>query len=307
MEHRGDGLTLWYGDDETPVPSGQVSADPPVSVTMGVRPASLANAIDVEYRINGGPKRLLQSRAVRYSAADNAQFFQAVFPYLPPGSTVEYAPILRSLGRRIGSPLGLSGAPSFSVLPARSAYSQQRVEVQPARSIDSPAPRSELREQFPYTLERLARVYCTLAQPEVIGATPDGLRVNFGILEGRVVGDRLNATIEGGGADALRIRKDGAAIVAVRTTLMTHDGVRLFAEYSGVLDLGENGFENALAGHFPKKPQVHLAPRFVSASPAYGWLNRLQCMGIGYVTMPALKVDYDLYTMRLTGEESRDR
>ena len=93
------------------------------------------------------------------------------------------------------------------------------------------------------------------------------------------------------------------AITAIRTTLITDDGARVFAEYSGVFDLGEDGYRNALQGRFAPRPPVYLTPRFVSASPAYGWLNRLQCVGIGYVTMADLEINYDLYAMRLNDEE----
>ena len=178
--------------------------------------------------------------------------------------------------------VGIDGPSSFSVLPAPQAS------------------RPDLRPPFRHTLERLAQVQAFLAQGDVIGPTPDGLRINFLITGGRIVGERFNATVEAGGADALRIREDGTAIVAVKATLRTDDGARVFTEYSGVLDLGQNGYQNALKGDFPPRPQVYLAPRFVCASPAYRWLNRLQCMGIGYVTMADLEVNYDLYAMRLT-------
>jgi Protein of unknown function (DUF3237) len=305
LELTGDGLTLWYGDDLTPAPSGEVPVDLPVSVTVGVRPARPTNAIDVEYRINGGPRRVLHSRLLREDIKDNAQLFRAVFPYLPPGSTVEYAPMLRSMGRRIGSPLGREGLPSFSVLS--SALDRQRIEAVRADTVAPHRPIPGLPEPFPFTLERLAHVHCFLAQPEVIGGTPDGLRVNFRILSGRIDGDRLKANVEGG-ADALRIREDGTGIVGVRTTLVTDDGARIFTEYSGVLDLGEHGYRDAVAGRYPPRPRVHLAPRFLCAAPAYGWLNRLQCMGLGYVTMPTLEVHYDLYAMRLveTGSGTGD-
>jgi geranylgeranyl diphosphate synthase, type II len=39
-------------------------------------------------------------------------------------------------------------------------------------------------------------------------------------------------------------------IVAVRTTLRTDDGAVVYTEYSGVLDLGEDGYRRATAGHF---------------------------------------------------------
>lgn len=196
--------------------------------------------------------------------------------------------------------VGIDSRSSVSVLPAAQPYGEMPVSTPRATAVVSKAARPELRRPFPYTLELLAQVKASLAQGERIGPTPDGFRVNFPITGGRIVGKRFNATVEGGGAHALRIREDGTAIVAVKATLRTDDGARVFTEYSGVLDLGENGYQDALNGHFPPRPQLHLAPRFVCASPAYGWLNRLQCLGIGYVTMADLDVNYDLYAMRLT-------
>src|SRR5262245_10121499 len=81
MEHASDGVRLWYGDAKTIAPSGNVTVDGPVSVTVGVRPACLTNAVDVEYRINGGPRRILPSRLVKTDTQLDTQFFNAVFPY----------------------------------------------------------------------------------------------------------------------------------------------------------------------------------------------------------------------------------
>jgi hypothetical protein len=195
--------------------------------------------------------------------------------------------------------VGIESPSSFSVLSAPQACREVPVSTPRATADLSGASRPDLRQPFIYTLERLAQVQAFLAQGDVIGPTPDGLRINYLITGGRIVGERFSATVEGG-ADALRVREDGIAIVAVRATLRTHDGARVFTEYSGVLDLGQNGYQNALKGDFPPRPQVYLAPRFVCASPAYGWLNRLQCLGIGYVTMADLEVNYDLYALRLT-------
>jgi hypothetical protein len=202
------------------------------------------------------------------------------------------------MGRRIGPRLGSDDASSFSVMPAGHSLARSSRAVESPSEIAVPtAPRSERRAPFSYTAERLAQVWAKLAPPKVIGKTPEGLRVNFAITGGWISGERFNATVEAGGADCLRIREDGMGIVAVRTTLKTDDGAIVYAEYSGVLDLGEGGYQNAINGRYPSKPRVRLAPRFLCASPAYAWLNRLQCIGIGYVTMASLEVDYDLYVM----------
>ena len=46
---------------------------------------------------------------------------------------------------------------------------------------------------------------------EVIGAMPDGLRINWHVTEGRFVGPRFEGVVLPGGANWLRIRKDGVA------------------------------------------------------------------------------------------------
>jgi Protein of unknown function (DUF3237) len=285
-----NGVTLWYGDERTPVPAANVFSGQPVSVTVGVRPSSVVNAIEIEYRVNGGATRILPATLIQTNLTDSSQLFRGDFPYFPAGSSVEYRPVLRTLGRRV-----FEDSSIFSVIPfpRQSGHGLATSRNPPESTTTNP------REPFPYVVEQLGQVRASLAPPLVVGETPDGLRVNFAITGGEIVGRRFNARVETGGADALRIRLDGTAILAVRTTLMTHDGARIYTEYSGVLDLGPDGFQRALKGDLPSTPAVHLAPRFVSASPEYRWLNRLQCMGIGYVNMPKLEVNYDLYAMHL--------
>lgn len=137
-----------------------------------------------------------------------------------------------------------------------------------------------------------------LAQGERIGSTPDGFRVNCPITGGRVAGKRLNAMVEGGGAHALRIREDGTAIVAVKATLRTDEASSWSIPVCSTLErmaTRTHSTGTSRAGRSFTWPR-----RFTCASPAYGWLNRLQCLGIGHVTMADVGVNYDLYEMRLT-------
>jgi hypothetical protein len=198
--------------------------------------------------------------------------------------------------------VGPDRASSVSVLPGTPPHGDALAMAPPPQRphVVSKALQAELRKPFEYTLVHLAQVKASLAKREVIGPTPNGLRINFLITGGRIEGERFNATFDGGGADALRVREDGIAIAAIRTTLTTDDGARVFTEYSGVLDLGADGYENALRGTLPPRPPVYLVPRFLCGSPAYAWLNRLQCVGIGYVTMADLEINFDLYAMRLS-------
>ena len=45
-------------------------------------------------------------------------------------------------------------------------------------------------------------------------------------------------------------------------------------------------------------------PRYVTAAPQLRWLNRLQCVGLGRVTLATLIVEYDLYAMRSRAAET---
>lgn len=96
----------------------------------------------------------------------------------------------------------------------------------------------------------------------------------------------------------MTIREDGIGIIRVRASIATEDGAMLSADYSGVLDFGHDGYKRALAGDFPPLPTIQLAPRFITGSQKYLWLNRLECVGVGQVRMSDLTVQYDLFGIR---------
>lgn len=131
--------------------------------------------------------------------------------------------------------------------------------------------------------------------PEVIGPVPEGIRVNIYLTGGQVTGERLRGEVLPVGADWLLIRRDGVGIVDVRASIRTHDGALLYASYGGVVDLGPDGYERFLAGEMPPQFPVRTAPRFQTSHPAYAWLNRLQCVGVGIVEPGKGLVTYDLY------------
>ena len=60
-----------------------------------------------------------------------------------------------------------------------------------------------------------------LLRKEVVGVTPDGLRINWHVTAGSFVGPGLDARILPGAADWMRIRHDGVAIVNVQACLET--------------------------------------------------------------------------------------
>jgi Protein of unknown function (DUF3237) len=63
-----------------------------------------------------------------------------------------------------------------------------------------------------------------VAEPIVVGETPEGLRRIIPILGGSVSGPRLEGEIFGVGADFQMFRSDGVTILEARYVLRTSDG-----------------------------------------------------------------------------------
>ncbi len=150
---------------------------------------------------------------------------------------------------------------------------------------------------FPVRLDYLCSYNARLSAPEVIGPVPGGIRVNFYILGGDIEGPKLRGRLRGVGGDWLTIRDDGVGILDVRTTMESHDGAVIEAEYTGVGDLGPQGQELFLNGDLPKVLPLRCIPRVRTSHPDYAWLNRLQLLNIGEVNFSTLEVRYDVYAV----------
>ena len=122
--------------------------------------------------------------------------------------------------------------------------------------------------------------------------------MNFYCDGGRVEGTRLNGRVLPVGGDWLTIRADGVGILDVRTTLESDDGALIYTTYSGVLDLGPDGYDRFLRQELPSHIDIRTAPRFHTAHPAYQWLNRVQCVGVGRADMERSEAHYDVYAIR---------
>lgn len=134
---------------------------------------------------------------------------------------------------------------------------------------------------------------------EVVGVTPDGLRINWHVTTGSFVGPGLDAIVLPGAADWMRIRRDGVAIVNVQACFETRDGARVYGSYGGIFDLGADGYARALRDEFDPLPPVVVTPTYATADPRLDWLNRAQCIGVGRVDMTALRVEFDVYVVRV--------
>ncbi|MDB5977658.1 MAG: hypothetical protein JWR07_4418 [Nevskia sp.] len=146
--------------------------------------------------------------------------------------------------------------------------------------------------------EHLFTYRVDIAPPEVVGPCPGDVRFNFPLTGGEVWGPRLSGKVRPGGADFATLRTDGVIILDVRGLLESNDGALIDIAYSGVLDLGPEGYANFLKGIMPKELPIRAAPRFRTAHPAYQWLNRLQCYSIGAADLAKQNVTYDVYALR---------
>jgi hypothetical protein len=152
---------------------------------------------------------------------------------------------------------------------------------------------------FDYRLEHIMSYNATLAPPEVIGPVPEGVRLNVYVTGGTVSGPRVSGHLRPVGADWLLLRRDGVGMLDVRTTIETADGALLYVTYPGIIDLGETGYDDFLAGRLPPPgTPIRMTPRIQTAHPDYMWLNRLHCLGIGQAFLDRLEVAYDVYAVR---------
>lgn len=151
---------------------------------------------------------------------------------------------------------------------------------------------------FDYRLEHLCSYTARLAPPEIIGPVPEGIRINMYVTGGEVTGPKIRGTIRPVGGDWFTIRPDGVGLLDVRATMETEDGAVIYLAYTGVGDLGEDGYQRFFAGDAPPIIPLRVVPRMHTAHPDYTWLNRLQCLGIGEASPERSEVRYDVYAVR---------
>lgn len=155
------------------------------------------------------------------------------------------------------------------------------------------------RPRFAADLEHLFSLRAQLSSPvEVIGAVPEGIRMNFQVTGGEVSGPRLQGRLRPFGADWFTLRRDGVGELDVRILIETHDGALIHVEYLGLGDLGPEGYERFLAGDIPQRLPLRTAPRARCAHPDYQWLHRRICIGIGEADFERHEARYDVYAVR---------
>jgi Protein of unknown function (DUF3237) len=292
MQRANDGSVLWWAAD-TPTPPATILSGTPVPVRIAVSPVRPGHSVAVDYRVNNGPLR--QAVAVPDPRSDdaNTRMFRAVLPGQSDG-TVELVPVLRFAGQPVSPGLGESpNCSSFQVARRHGAA------VTAARTLGlcvEPASHP----LWDWDSKWLGTCTITLRK-EIVGTVPDGLRVDWHFIEGQFVGPELEGTFLPGGADWMRIRSDGVALVDVKGCLQTKTGGRVYCTYQGAVDLGSDGYARALRGEFDPLPPFVGNPTYATAEKTLQWLNRAQCIAVGRVDMKALRVEYDAYVIQVGG------
>jgi len=283
-----NGLTLWYGTEDAPAPQQGETLHGDAAITVAVQPPHPSSRVVIRYRVNGGMLRVLTAILISTDYTGGKQIFRALFTDLPTGAEVQYVPVLMCGGRQ---------APDVAtahMLPSSFRYAG--AAPHPPNPVTDPE--SPPADRYPFRLEYLCRVTASLNQkPEILGETPDGLKVDWYVTGGSVAGPRLNGSVRPEGGDWMTIRQDGIGVVDVRATIDTDDGALVYLTTTGVFELGVDGYRNFINRNWPPTPTVRSSPAFLTAHAHYHWLNRLQCLGVGMVRMNELLVSYDVYAV----------
>ena len=265
-----------------------IPAGLPLDILFPITSGHPSNQLTIERRSNGRTLSPVRASPHRFDPATGLQYFRALLPAHGIAEVIEYLPVLSRAGQSL------------------QALAPRTVRAGSDPMPDDDAPKEAIRAsrdvipRYDYHLDFLGAFSVQLANPpESFGPAPDGLHVTFYIASGEIRGPRINAKIRGEGGDWMLIRKDGVGVADVRITYETDDGALLLSRYYGIFDLGPTGYERALRRDYDPVPPLVLAPQFITSHPNWLWLNRLQCLAVGRVTMADLMVRFDLYAVHV--------
>jgi hypothetical protein len=124
-----------------------------------------------------------------------------------------------------------------------------------------------------------------------VGAGPAGGRTVGHLESVTLEGDRVKATLASPAAADWMIVNGTIGVIDVRMTLRTDDGALIHVTYGGRLDLADRA--NGL--------NAYVAPVFETGDERYAWLNAVQAVGRGKLTVGeggATRIDYEFYQVR---------
>lgn len=272
-----------------PLPLGFVPAHIPPAVVVGT---SLAHPADVvQVLVRRGMEAPFVIRALRDVATvgDPVQWFRAQLPALETDREAEYRVEWLRAGRRIAT------------LPADGSWYRLLGAAAPPPTTPADAPAGwPAQPRYRTGLEFFAALTVDL-HAELLGPTPEGYRINFYVVDGRVRGPKIDAVVVPRGGDWMCIRPDGIGAVNIKITYRTSDGALILEQAGGVFDTGPEGFAAVASGSLSGAPAFYATPTWSTAHPAWTWLNRRQGFGFGRVVMDKLQVQCDIYLPNVEG------
>jgi hypothetical protein len=286
-----EGLSFWYGTPDAPAPDdGSIVPRRGASLVIAVRPPNPTNSVLVRYRVDGGVVQSVSGREIRTDYDRGTQYFGIAFPAFPTGQIVEYSPVFSCAGRQV-PPSHIAGRfPSRFRLEAKEA----QAVVPPAAAARGLAPKQQ---RFTADLGFVATVAVRFGPPQFIGDTAGGVRINFVVREGTVVGDGISGKVVEASADNLIVRRDGMGVVRIRAGFAMDDGGTLDVESGGYVDFGADGYRRALAHNLPDQSPIVVSPLISTRHPKYRWLSRIQCVGVGQTRLDAEQASYHIYAV----------
>ena len=270
-------------------PPTAIAPGVPVFIEAAVAPVRPGHSLVVEHRLNGGPIRQAVGVLAPRRSDPSGRVFRAVLP-AQSGGLVDYLPVLHFAGQPISPRLSESAdSPRYRVGPVAAPTSES---LRSAGNVGAP--------RWDWNAKFLGA--CTIAlEKEMVGDTPEGLRIIWRFKEARFAGPILEGPYLPGAADWMYIRPDGVAIVDVRGCVETPKGARIYTTYGGYLELGRDGYARAQRGEFDPWPPFVCAATYATADKELGWLNRAKCLILGRVDMKALRVESDAYLVEVGG------
>jgi hypothetical protein len=285
-----EGLSLWYGTPDAPAPGDEgVVSRRGASLVVGVHPAHPANTLTVRYRVDGGLERSVVGRHLRTDHDKQVQYFGVSFPEFFGGKVVEYLPVLVSAGRQ--APPDMFGAR----YPSKFHLAPSVERVAKARPLPAAAAAGAAEYRYQAELAYVASVAVDFGEPQYVGDSAAGMRVNFVVRGGSVEGEGFKASVLESSADHMLVRPDGMGEVRILAVFATADGARLDVEAGGYVDFGPEGYRRALAHDLPDRSPIVVTPLITTRHPRYRWLSRVQCVGMGYTNLAQNKASYQIY------------
>lgn len=129
----------------------------------------------------------------------------------------------------------------------------------------------------------------TLVAPPLAVGGP-GNRTIGELTDVKLEGERLSGSLAGNAAADWMVVNGAVGDIDVRFTLRTHDDALIYVSYTGKLNLAD-----------PEGFKAMVAPVFETGDERYAWLNAIQAVGKGILTVGEggkTTIEYEFYELR---------